>query len=1319
MWQLIQNIFSPEQLMPHGQCYLWESSLIWLHASSDALTAIAYYSIPLMLVYFVRQRQDVPFRWIFWMFGAFIASCGTVHLIEVWTLWHPAYWLSGGLKAITAIVSLYTAMEMYPLIPQALELPSPSKLTAINKTLESEIKERKDVEEALRKSESQYRGIIEDQTELICRFYPGGVLSFVNHAYCRYFDTTSEEVIGISFYQFLPSFEMVKLQQLLDTLTPEQPAAMNEQMVEMSNGECRWQKWTNRAIFDEDNNLLEYQAVGRDITAIRESERRFQAIFNQTFQFIGLLNPDGTILEANQTFLDFTGLKHEDIVGHFFWQVKWWLAVDDEENPRDIETKHRLAQAQMRKAIALAVKGEFVRYEIMVVGINKQVITIDFSLKPVFNELGQVVLLICEGHDITDRKQAEKQLSILNAELETRVAEQTSQLRLINQACKNRIRQQRAIAQITQEALSGKEVSLLMDEMVQIVAQILDGEYCQILQLLPDGNALLLEAGFGWDEGLVGHAIVETGSDTQAGYTLNSSKPVIVEDFRLETRFRGSQLLRDHGIISGISVIIPGGEKQKPYGILGIHTKMKWWFTQDDVYFLQAVANVLSTALERQQTQDSLRSSEENFRQIAENIREVFWISTLDKSELIYVSPTYKDVWGGSINNLSEWLETVTNSIHPLDRDRFVLSWQKQNRGELTNDEYRIVRPDGENRWIWSRTFPVRDRAGKIYRTVGISEDITPRKQMELALFQEKELAEITLKSIGDGVITTDEKGNVDYLNPIAEKLTGWELSTAQGLPLAEIFQIVDEQDRKPMESPVDIVFRERRIVELASNTLLLARDGQEYAIEDSAAPIKTESDRILGVVLVFRDVTDKRKLTNQIFWQAQHDSLTGLLNRREFEKYLENSLDKVNKYKQVHTLAYIDLDRFKIVNDTCGHKAGDELLRQVTLLLQSQCRQADILARIGGDEFALLLLQCRMNNAQRVVQKLIDSIQDYRFVWEDKTFNIGVSIGLITLSQESLKQVGVVDDVNLLLSAADAACYVAKNRGRNRFHVYESDDSDLKQQKNTIHWVTKINQACEQNLFCLYYQPVALLQNSHLSNFYYEILLRLRDETHNLIPPMAFLPAAERYNLMPTIDRWVIQNFFSYLSQVKGQLQPSFENLDREICFRGESDTNKTDTIYAINISGETVNDEQFITFLQGQLARFNISPKAICFEITETVAIANLSQAAKLIRQLKDLGCHFALDDFGSGVSSFTYLKNLPVDYLKIDGSFVKDIVSDPLDYAIVEGMNRIGHVMGLKTIAEFVSNRAILEKIKTIGVDYGQGYGIAYPQPLDVPD
>ncbi|MGK7920115.1 MAG: PAS domain S-box protein [Trichodesmium sp.] len=1313
MWQLIQNIFSPEQFMPHGQCYLWESGLVWLHASSDILTGIAYYSIPIMLVYFVWPRQDIPFRSIFWMFGAFIASCGTVHFLEVWTLWHPAYWVSGSIKAITAIISIFTAWEMYRLIPQGLELLTPAKLRAINQTLELEIKERQEIEFALRNTQNRYRAIVEDQTELICRFHPGGILTFVNNAYCRYFNTTPEELIGVSFYEFLSSFEALKLQQLLETLTPEKPVVVNEQILEMSSGETIKQEWTNRAIFDQDHNLIEYQAVGRDITAIRKTEKRFQAIFNKTFQFIGLLKPDGIVLEANQTFLDFTGLKSEDIVGQIFWDSEWFLATDNDQHPiKDIATQNRIAQEKIRLAIAQAAKGEFVRYEILVVGKGKQVITIDFSIKPVFDEFGQAIFLITEGHDITDRKYAEKQLTLLNTKLEERVSEQTAQLQLINQGLKNRIRQQRVLADITQKALSGTDVSVLMQEVVEVIAQILDVEYTKILELLPDGKTLLLKAGVGWQEGLVGNATVDVSIDSLAGYTLSSSEPVVIDNLRRETRFTGPQLLYDHEIFSGISVVIPA--RQRPYGVIGAYTNMRWWFTQDDVYFLQTIANILGTAIERQTTGNALKASEENFRQIAENIREVFWINDRQKNKLIYVSPAFEEIWGFSLKNFSDLQARIIDTIHPLDRDRYMAILEQQRRGEFTDDEYRIFRPDGEVRWIWERAFPVHKETGEIYRTAGISEDITERKQMELDLFQEKELAQITLKSIGDAVITTDENGNVNYLNPIAEQLTGWELAAAQGLPLNQIFQIIDEVERTPIQNPVDRVFREGKRAELRNKTLLLARDGQEYAIEDSAAPIKTEDNQILGAVLVFRDVTDERQLVSQISWQAQHDPLTGLFNRREFEKYLDNSFVAVNKYAQEHTLAYIDLDRFKIVNDTCGHKAGDELLRQVSNLLISGCRKADILARIGGDEFALLLVQCTINNAQQVVEQLIESINQFRFFWDGKSFTIGMSVGLVSINRETLNNPGGHDS-NLALSAADAACYMAKNRGRNRFHVYQINDPDVQQQQNTLHWATKIHQACAENLFCLYYQPVLALADSQMTKFYYEILLRLPDDTGELIPPMAFLPAAERYNLMPMIDRWVITNFFSYLSQVKGQWQPDFQDTNSQELFKYLI-SQKKDSIYAINLSEATVNDDQFLDFLQAQFAQFNVSPENICFEITETVAIANLPHVAKLIRQLKDLGCRFALQDFGSRVSPFTYLKNLPVDYLKIDGSFVQDIAADPIDHAIVEGMKNIGHVMGLETIAGFVSDGAILEQVKAIGINYAQGYGVAVPQPLD---
>lgn len=542
MLEILQNLFSAEQFMPHGHCYLWKPELVWLHVASDSLTAFAYYSIPLMLVYFIRQRRDIPFDWLFWMFGVFIASCGTTHLMEVWTLWHPAYWLSGSIKAVTAIVSCYTALEMLSLIPQALTLPSPQQLRAANEKLAGEIKQRQQKEEALQKSETRYRAIVEDQTELICSFAREGVLSFVNEAYCRYFDTSEAELLGSSFFQYLPPTEIDKVRETLAGLTPEIPTATIEHQAIMPNGERRWHRWTYRAIFDRENNLVEDRAVGRDITALQQSERRFQAIFNQTFQFMGLLEPDGTILEANQTFLNLAGIEREEVAGRALWQAPWWFwggtaGALGETGP---------VRERLREAIELASRGEFVRDEFDLVGADARVITIDFSLKPVCSEenLG-VALLILEGRDITERKEAERLVRSLNAELELRVRDRTDGLKRANEALKNRIRQQQVVAELGLKALSLRDISLLMDETAALVAQTLDVEYCQILELLQGGDGLLLRAGVGWDEELVGRAVIDKGMNSQAGYTLRSSKPVIVEDLRAETRFVGSELLRD------------------------------------------------------------------------------------------------------------------------------------------------------------------------------------------------------------------------------------------------------------------------------------------------------------------------------------------------------------------------------------------------------------------------------------------------------------------------------------------------------------------------------------------------------------------------------------------------------------------------------------------------------------------------------------------------------------------------------------------------------------------------------------------------------
>ncbi|OKH25557.1 histidine kinase [Hydrococcus rivularis NIES-593] len=569
-----------------------------------------------------------------------------------------------------------------------------------------------------------------------------------------------------------------------------------------------------------------------------------------------------------------------------------------------------------------------------------------------------------------------------------------------------------------------------------------------------------------------------------------------------------------------------------------------------------------------------------------------------------------------------------------------------------------------------------------------LKREIRERQRIAELLFQEKELAQVTLQSIGDGVITTDMAGKIEYFNPVAEQLTGWGANEVQGVPLAEIFKIVNEVTREPVENPVERVLREDRIVGLANHTILIARDGTEYAIDDSAAPIRDRNGKTIGAVLVFHDVTQSRQLARQLSWQATHDTLTGLVNRREFERQLIEAIADAKNSDRQHALCYLDLDQFKVVNDTCGHIAGDELLRQVTALLQKRVRTTDILARLGGDEFGLLFYQCPLPMAQQIAETLRQIVQDFRFIWGGKIFTIGASIGLVAIDADA-------KDLNDILSAADAACYAAKGNGRNCIRVYRTDDRDLVRQRGERQWIARITQALEENRFRLHCQKIVSVTRAS-RRYHYEVLLRLVDETGELVSPMAFIPAAERYDLMPAVDRWVISTFFA-----------SYERYHQE-------NPDRLQEFYAINLSGASVNNPQFFDFLAEQLTRYQIRPRTICFEITETTAIANLDRAAKLINSLKELGCRFALDDFGNGMSSLTYLKNLPIDYLKIDGSFVKNITSDRIDYVMVESFNQIAHAMGIQTIAEFVENEAILKKLQEIGVDYAQGYGIAKPRP-----
>jgi diguanylate cyclase (GGDEF)-like protein/PAS domain S-box-containing protein len=557
-------------------------------------------------------------------------------------------------------------------------------------------------------------------------------------------------------------------------------------------------------------------------------------------------------------------------------------------------------------------------------------------------------------------------------------------------------------------------------------------------------------------------------------------------------------------------------------------------------------------------------------------------------------------------------------------------------------------------------------------------------------LLQQKERAKVTLHSIADAVITADAAANVEYLNPVAEYLTGWSLEEAQGRALQDVFRVVSEITHAPFRHPAYDLQHDERAVGLDSHTLLVSRDGREFAIEDSVAPIRGDNGETVGAVLVFHDVTEARSMARQLSWQAGHDPLTGLLNRREFESRLKTLLVSAKGESRRHALLYIDLDQFKVVNDTCGHMAGDELLRQLTVVLQESMHELMLLARLGGDEFGVLLEDCSLDSAQAVAERLLESVQGFRFVWEDKVFTVGTSIGLVAVDEDSR-------DIATLLSAADAACYTAKNKGRNRIQVFRHNDVELVQFHGEMEWVARITKGFEEGRLRIFFQYIKPVGRHAEEGEHYEILLRMEGEDGELIPPGAFIPAAERYNLMPSLDRWVIRRTF--------ETYRAFAVGEPERCL---------DTI-SINISGTSLVDEYFLEFVRDHFRLYEVPPCVVCFEITETAAIANLQNATRFIRELRALGCRFALDDFGSGMSSFAYLKSLDVDYLKIDGAFVRDMVNDSVDYAMVEAINRVGHVMGLQTIAEFVETDAILDKLEELGVDFAQGYAIHKPAPF----
>jgi len=673
-----------------------------------------------------------------------------------------------------------------------------------------------------------------------------------------------------------------------------------------------------------------------------------------------------------------------------------------------------------------------------------------------------------------------------------------------------------------------------------------------------------------------------------------------------------------------------------------------------------------------------LTETEEHFRSLSKSSTAAILISADHTGAIVSWNPAAERAFGYAE------VEVLGRPLMDIVPERYREAHHQGFQRAVHSDEQRIIGKSVEVYGLKKsgEEFPIQmslgtwKQAGKKYFNAIIL-DISERKQAEEKL----QTLSRAVEASSSAVIIAGIDGNIEYVNSKFSEITGYSKEEAVGQ---------NPHFLSSGETPGEVYtgLWETIILggEWKGELRNQRKDGRCYWARASISAVRDTQGKVAHYIAIQDDMTQEYELTEQLSYQASHDPLTGLINRREFERRAERLFQTLRQVKGEHALCYLDLDQFKIVNDSCGHVAGDELLRQISMVLQGTVRQNDTLARLGGDEFGVLMEHCSLGNAHRAASTLLKAIQDFQFSWKGQYFRVGVSIGLVGLNEAT-------PNLSELLKEADAACYMAKDAGRNRIHTHHPGDRELALRHGEMQWVGRIHQALDEQRFCLYAQPIVPLDGC--ADQHYELLIRMKGEGGKIIAPGEFLPAAERYDLIEHIDRWVVDSALRLLSD-----HPAFVEQTHFV---------------SINLSGPSLNNEEFLDSIISQLKASGIDGNKICFEITETAAIANLNTAMKFISTLKELGCRFALDDFGSGLSSFAYLKNLPVDFLKIDGMFVKGIVDDPIDRAMVKSINDIGQVMGMETIAEFVENNEIESMLKAMGVNYAQGYGIGKPQPL----
>jgi diguanylate cyclase (GGDEF)-like protein/PAS domain S-box-containing protein len=1099
--------------------------------------------------------------------------------------------------------------------------------------------------------------ILDNVKDPILTVSPEGIVQEANAAAARLLDAPVEDIVGYDIARFIP--QLVPARPTLDALANR----VTDTFVDASPELIEAQRSGGRPLTVEVTVSRAVQGAStcfvlcmRDVTerlqdeqALRESEARYRALVENAPEAIVVLDVDRNVfIDANDNAVKLFKLPREELL----------LRGPDTVAP-EFQSDGLPSAGLHRSYVDRALRGA----------------------RPVFEWLhrdGQGKDLPCEVRFIS--LPSSKQRLIRASILDNAARRQADTLAY----------GERRVLELV-AANAPLEKTLLA--VVRLIEQLHPGVSAAIKLLDADAGQLSLAAATGLAPAvteLLGNLPVGLRSGS-CGVAASLGRQVVVRDVASDPLWAE---LASVAVANGIRAccstpIITTGDRV--HGTLALYFDNVRGPHTEELDLVTRLSQLAGIAIRRKQDETALRESEARFRSLFDNVVDGVY-QAAPSGELLSANPALVQMLGLDDNvslgacNMAEFF------VDAKERSRLVS--ELTSYGRVRHFEYQLRGRSGRVMVVIENSRVVTASDGRALYFEGTITDITQRKAAERALFNEKERAQVTLQSIGDAVVTTDAHGSVEYLNPVAEQLTGWESREAQGLPIETIITLTDETTGNAVANPVSRCLQEGRVVTLADNVVLVARDGSTIAIQDSAAPIQDRNGQIVGAVMVFHDVRQERQLHRRLAYLASHDPLTGFINRRELEERLSTVLAAIKaEPSKTAALLYMDLDQFKVVNDTCGHSAGDLLLRQLGDVLRARVPKSGALARLGGDEFAVLLTDHTMTAAAEVAESLREAIAAYRFSWRDNALQVGVSIGIVPVE-------AVSETVATLMSAADVACYVAKDLGRNRIHVYEEGDAAERHQE--MQWVARINKALEEERFELYYQPIvpigqpiAPTSGGQAHWPHYELLLRMRDERGELVAPTAFIPAAERYNLMPGLDRWVISHTLETLA------------------YREAPGT--TPYTLAINLSGTSLNDARFLDFVLDELTAAAIVPGALCFEITETAAIANLDRVISFMRALKARGCRFSLDDFGTGLSSLTYLKNLPVDYVKIDGQFVRNVLRDGADECVVESIARMARAFKIHAIAERVESRDVMKRLGELGVSFAQGFFIAVPQPV----